>query len=127
MGYYGGNKFVLKLGRYLLLDAADLEKTEKWFQKKGKKTIFVSRFIPVVRHLISIPAGIGNMNLKEFCLYTILGAALWNGFLTYCGYVLGNNWNLVQHYSEYLSLAVAAVLLLAGIYFAYRHFKCLFR
>jgi len=122
-GYYGGNKFVLKLGKYLLLDVTDLEKIEKWFKKKGEKTIFISRFIPVVRHLISIPAGIGKMDIKKFCIYTILGATLWNGLLAYCGYVLGKNWSLVRHYSEYLSIAVATILLLAGIYFVYHHIK----
>ena len=122
-GYYGGNKFVLKLGKYLLLDFTDLEKTEKWFKKKGEKTILISRFIPVVRHLISIPAGIGKMDIKKFCMYTVLGATLWNGFLAYCGYALGKNWRLVRHYSEYISIAVATILLLAGIYFVYHHIK----
>ena len=123
MGYYGGNKFVLKYGKYLLLDETDLAKTEKWFAKRGEKTIFISRFIPVVRHLISIPAGIGKMNLKKFCLYTIIGAAIWNGILTYCGYILGKNWQSIRHYSEYISITVAVLLVLAGGYFIYRHIK----
>ncbi len=123
LGYYGGKKFVLKFGKYLLLDSADLEKTEKWFQKRGDKTIFFSRFIPVVRHLISIPAGIGKMNLKKFCLYTITGATIWNSIIAYCGYVLGENWNQIRHYSEYFSVSVAIIFLFAAIYFIYRHFK----
>jgi membrane protein DedA with SNARE-associated domain len=123
IGYYGGHKFVLKLGKYLLLDVSDLEKTEHWFSKKGVKTIFISRFVPVVRHLISIPAGIGKMDLKKFCLYTILGATIWNTFLTYCGYILGKNWNIIRHYSEYLSIAVAIMIFVAGAYFVSRHFK----
>ena len=123
LGYYGGKKFVLKFGKYLLLDSADLEKTEKWFQKRGDKTIFFSRFIPVVRHLISIPAGIGKMNLKKFCLYTIAGATLWNSFIAYCGYALGENWDKFRHYSEYFSVSVAIIFLFAAIYFIYRHFK----
>lgn len=123
IGYYGGNKVVLKFGKYLLLDIVDLEKTEKWFQKKGEITIFISRFIPVVRHLISIPAGIGKMNLKKFCLYTILGASIWNAILTFCGYILGQNWNRLRHYSEYVSITVAILLLITGVYFIRRHFK----
>jgi membrane protein DedA with SNARE-associated domain len=123
MGLYGGKKFVLKFGNYILLDVSDLEKTEKWFNKKGKKTIFISRFIPIVRHLISIPAGIGKMNLKIFCLYTILGATLWNGFLAFSGYILGKNWNLVRHYSDYISIIITPILLFALVYFIYRHVK----
>lgn len=122
-GYYGGNALVLKLGKYLLLDVTDLEKTEKWFSKKGDKIIFVSRFIPVVRHLISIPAGIGKMDLKAFCLYTVLGASMWNGSLTYLGYVLGKNWSVIRHYSEKISILVAVLLLIGGILFISRHIK----
>ena len=123
LGYYGGKRFVLKFGKYLLLNVTDLEKTERWFQKRGDKTIFFSRFIPVVRHLISIPAGIGKMNLKKFCLYTIAGATLWNSFLAYCGYALGENWNKIRYYSEYFSATITIILLFAGISFVYRHFK----
>ena len=123
IGYYGGKTFVLKFGKYLLLEVADLEKTEKWFREKGIKTIFISRFIPVVRHLISIPAGIGKMNLKKFCLYTILGATMWNLFLAYCGYVLGKNWDVIKHYSEYISIIVATILVLAGVYFIYHRLR----
>jgi membrane protein DedA with SNARE-associated domain len=123
IGFYGGNKFVLKLGKYLLLDVSDLEKTEKWFSKKGTKTIFISRFVPVVRHLISIPAGIGKMDLGKFCLYTILGATTWNALLTYAGYLLGKNWSVIRHYSEYVSILVAVLLLIAGTYFVSRHIK----
>lgn len=123
IGLYGGNKVVLKLGKYLLLDVTDLEKTEKWFHRKGAKTIFISRFIPVVRHLISIPAGVGKMHLWKFCLYTILGATMWNTILTYLGYILGENWHLIRNYSEYFSIGIAILILLSGIYFIYRHFK----
>ena len=86
----------------MFLDETDLMKTEKWFSEKGEKTVFISRFIPVVRHLISIPAGIGKMNIKKFCFYTIIGAAGWNTFLAYMGFLLGKNWELVKHYSEFI-------------------------
>lgn len=123
VGYYGGKPFVLKFGKYLLLEVDDLEKTEKWFREKGIKTIFISRFIPVVRHLISIPAGLGKMDVKKFSLYTILGATLWNLFLTVCGYILGKNWDMIKHYSEYISIAVATLLVLGGVYFIYHRLR----
>jgi membrane protein DedA with SNARE-associated domain len=123
MGYYGGNKFVIHFGKYLLLDVADLKKTEDWFAQKGEKTIFFSRFIPVVRHLISIPAGIGKMKLGHFSFYTVFGATLWNTFLAYLGYVLGENWEEVRHYSHYLSLGAAVLLGLGSVYFVIHHVK----
>src|SRR3989344_953566 len=81
MGYFGGRKFVHKFGRYFFINEGHLIYTEKFFKNYGEKTIFVGRFIPVVRHLISVPAGIGKMNLIKFSLYTILGAGIWNTFI----------------------------------------------
>jgi membrane protein DedA with SNARE-associated domain len=123
LGFYGGTKMVLKFGKYLFLDEADLEWTQKWFREKGKKTIFISRFIPVVRHLISIPAGIGKMNLAEFSVYTVVGATIWNTFLAYLGYILGKNWASVRHYSEYISISVAILLVIGGGFMVYRHIR----
>jgi membrane protein DedA with SNARE-associated domain len=123
IGFYGGKRAVLKFGKYLLLDVSDLEKTEAWFKRRGEKIIFISRFIPVVRHLISVPAGIGKMNLKKFVIYTLIGATLWNAYLAYMGYLLGKNWQIVRNYSEYISIIVFVVILLFGIFFIYRHIK----
>lgn len=123
MGAYGGERFVRSFGKYLLLDEADLNWTEDWFRTQGEKVIFFARFVPVVRHLISIPAGIGKMDLKKFCVYTILGAAVWNMFLIWLGYYLGQNWRDVRKYSEYLSLAVAVFLVVAFVIFIWRHLK----
>lgn len=123
IGYYGGHGFVNRYGKYFLLDKHDLKKTEKYFKKNGEKTIFISRFIPVIRHLISIPAGIGKMDLKKFSLYTVLGGAIWNMFLAWLGYVLGENWDKVKHYSEYISIPAAIIIVIVGVYFIYRHVK----
>lgn len=123
IGKYGGEVIVMKYGKYLLLNQHDLQKTHSWFNKKGEITVFFSRFIPVVRHLISIPAGIGKMNLKKFCIYTLIGATLWNTFLAYLGFKLGENWAEVRGYSEYISLPLAIIILVVGAYFIYRHFR----
>ncbi|MFH0822124.1 MAG: DedA family protein [Pseudomonadota bacterium] len=117
MGYWGGRPLVLHVGRYLFLNVEHLEWTERWFQRHGSWTIFVSRFIPVVRHLISIPAGLGKMKVLPFCVYTLIGATIWNSFLLYCGFVLRRNWTVVQKYSHELDLVVAAGLVVAGIWF----------
>lgn len=121
MGYYGGNKFVLAFGKYFFLDVADLAMTEEWFKKRGESVIFLARFVPVVRHLISIPAGIGKMDLKKFCLYTILGAGVWNAILLWAGFFLGSNWREIRNYSEYLSFLVAGLLVIATVIFIVRH------
>lgn len=113
MGLWGGRPLVLKAGRYLLLNHEHLEWTERWFAKHGSWTIFVSRFIPVVRHLISIPAGLGKMNLTQFCIYTVVGATIWNTFLLFCGYKLRQNWTLVQRYSHELDIVVGLVAVVA--------------
>jgi len=104
MGYWGGDKFVRKFGRFVFLDQTDLDRTEHWFTKRGPITIFIARFVPVVRHLISIPAGIGKMDLKKFILYTILGAGVWNSCLLALGFWLGQHWEEVKQYSEYFSI-----------------------
>jgi membrane protein DedA with SNARE-associated domain len=115
MGAYGGKPFVLKVGKYLLLDRHDLELTERFFHRRaGTFTIFISRFIPVVRHLISIPAGIGRMPVVSFLLATVVGATIWNSFLLLCGMKLREHWTLVQTYSHEVDLVVG-VILLAGI------------
>ncbi len=123
MGDLGGRPFVLKVGRYLLLNREDLEWTERWFERHGSWTIFVSRFIPVVRHLISIAAGLGKMRIVPFCIYTLIGATMWNTFLLVCGYHLRRNWTLVQKYSHELDLIVAAGLVLVGIWFVVVHLR----
>lgn len=123
MGAYGGEKIVIRWGKYLLLDIEDLKRTERWFAKRGEITIFIGRFIPVVRHLISIPAGIGKMDLGKFSLYTILGATTWNTILLYFGYILGENWESIRKYSEYISLPVTLIILIAIVIMAGHHFR----
>lgn len=120
MGYYGGKPFINRFGKFLLLDAHDLEITERFFAKKGELTIFISRFIPVIRHLISIPAGLGKMNLLKFSIYTIIGAGLWNSFLTYIGFKLKENWAEVMQYSHIIDIFVVAILGLAFLYYGYK-------
>lgn len=115
MGYYGGKPLILKVGKYLLLDQHHLKMTEDFFQRRsGTLTIFISRFIPVVRHLISIPAGMGKMPLGAFLIATTVGATLWNVFLLVCGMKLREHWNVVQKYSHQVDIVVVLVML-AGI------------
>lgn len=111
MGYYGGKPLVLKVGKYLLLDRHDLELTEKFFARRsGTITLFFSRFIPVIRHFISIPAGMGKMRLFPFLLATLVGATIWNSFLLWLGMKLRENWGVVQQYSHQVDIVVLILL-----------------
>ncbi len=120
IGDYGGRPLLDKFGKYLLLDHHHLDLTEKYFQKKGDITILVCRFIPVVRHLISIPAGMGKMNIWKFSIYTIIGAGLWNTFLTYVGINLKSNWDVVLKYSSVIDIVVVLMLVFVCIYAAFK-------
>ena len=118
MGYYGGKPFVLRVGKYLLLNRHDLEMTETFFHKRqGTWTIFLARFVPVVRHFISIPAGMGRMPMGPFLLVTLIGATIWNSFLLGCGYKLREHWPVVQKYSHQVDIGIVLVLLIAGVWF----------
>jgi membrane protein DedA with SNARE-associated domain len=123
IGKYGGKPFIDRFGKYLLLDREELEATEKFFGKYGQVTIFVSRFIPVVRHLISIPAGMAKMNFTRFIILTILGAGIWNSFLTWAGYYLRQNWHLVMKYSHVVDIVVIVLLAALIIFFIVRQVR----
>ena len=123
IGLFGANTFLPKYGKYFLLNHEHLEKTSKWFDKNGSKTVFISRFIPVVRHLISIPAGIAKMDLKKFIIYTFIGASIWNMFLAYIGFKLKQNWELLHKYSKQLDIAVIVVIVLFVAYHLIKHIK----
>lgn len=115
IGFYGGTPFVKKFGRYFLLRQDDLRKTEQFFQKHGQKTIFISRFIPVVRHFISLPAGASRMNLGKFILYTALGAGLWHTFLSWVGFALKENWGRIGQYTKYVDYFILLAILIAVV------------
>ncbi len=123
IGFYGGKPFISKFGKYLLLNQHHLEITEKFFNKRGEITILISRFIPVVRHFISIPAGIGKMNIYKFIIFTIVGASIWNTFLTWIGFVLRENWKEVMKYSHVIDVFVVIIMAIIFIYFGFKLLK----
>jgi len=117
MGYFGGKPLILKVGRFLLLNRRDLERTEQFFHRKaGLTTVFIARFVPVVRHFISIPAGMGRMPLLPFLAVTFVGATMWNVFLLYCGMKLRDHWPTVQKYSHQIDIVIVIGILIFGIW-----------
>ncbi len=110
-----GMQAISRFGKFVFLNEHHLEETSEWFRKHGEATILVGRFIPVVRHLISIPAGAGKMNFPRFVFFTTVGAAGWNGFLAYAGFYAGQNWETVYHLLDSISIAVGVILVIIVI------------
>lgn len=103
-----------KIGKMLLLSSEKIQKSELFFNEHGKTSTFIGRFIPVIRHLISIPAGLAKMNYLHFIVFTALGAGLWNCVLALLGYLAHGQQAIINKYSHELSyvfLVVGVVLL----------------
>lgn len=122
VGAAGGKPLLLKYGKYLLIRRHDIEKTENWFQRHGKATIFFARLVPVIRHIISLPAGIARMPLRQFFVQTFLGATLWGSFLILLGYYLGQNWESVANKLKRFDLVIGVLIVVALMVLAVRFF-----
>lgn len=122
-GAAGGKPLLLRYGRYIFVRPADLDRAHAYFEQYGARTIFIARFLPVVRHLISIPAGIARMRLAPFLALTAAGASIWGGGLMVLGYVLGDNWEGVVRTWKKIDLFVAAAVVLGLVYLAVRFIR----
>ena len=110
----GVRRLVAAYGRFVFISEHDLDRAAGWFQRYGEAVIFFGRLIPIIRSLVSIPAGYTRMNPVRFLLYTTLGTALWSLLLTYAGWVLGENWETIREYTgPYENAALAAIVLAA--------------
>lgn len=112
-----------KLGTFLRLKPRDIDRSVDWFQQRGYLTVFFCRFIPVIRSLISIPAGVARMPLLPFITYTVLGTMLWNTILIVLGALAGDNWSVIldmfNRYKYYLFIPV----IVFGSYFLYKFYS----
>jgi membrane protein DedA with SNARE-associated domain len=115
LGFYGGRPVLEKYGKYLLINKHHIDLSEQWFKKYGSGVIFSARFIPVVRHAISIPAGIARMSFVKFTLYTVAAVIPWTMFFLYLGMVLGENWAGIKDAAKPYIIPVAVIALIAGI------------
>lgn len=115
--HYLGRPLILKYGKYVLIPPDKFERVEKFFLKHGEISTFIGRLLPVVRHLISIPAGLAGMNHLKFSLYTLAGAGIWCTILTWIGYAIGENQQLIMQYShQALVWVLLFSLLLVAVY-----------
>ncbi|MCQ2090487.1 MAG: DedA family protein [Fibrobacter sp.] len=117
-------KFVdSRLGHFLLLDAQKVEKAEQFFRDHGAVSTLVGRFIPVIRQLISIPAGLAEMKLLPFAAFTAIGATIWNIILAVLGYVAHGQKDVIQAYSHELSLGLVVLGVLFVGYMVWQALK----
>ena len=113
-----------RLGKVLRLKVSDIDNADNWFDNKGNKTVFFCRFIPLVRSLISIPAGMSEMRMFKFLLYTLFGSLIWNTVLIIVGSVVGENWTkivgILDTYSH-IVVIILFIIFVVGVYFFYRN------
>lgn len=112
-----------RLGQMLHFKREDVERAAHWFEKKGRITVFACRFIPIIRSLISIPAGMTKMPMGVFLLYTTAGTFLWNTVLVHLGVFAGESWERVAEYIDlyaHATLVVLIILFVIGAIFFYK-------
>ncbi|MBG9445216.1 DedA family protein [Cytobacillus firmus] len=120
LGAYGGRPVLYKYGKYLLIQKKHLDASEKWFEKYGTGVIFTARFIPVIRHAISIPAGIAKMPLSVFTVYTLAAMVPWTVLFLLLGMELGDHWRDIKEYAKPFILPIIVIALVSGaIYLFY--------
>lgn len=115
VGTTGGRAFILRYGRYILLNPHHLERAERWFSRRGELTVFVARLLPAFRTFISLPAGIAKMPLGRFLFYSTLGSIPWNVALLIAGYQLGAHWESIGTHLKpitYIGIALFVIALL---------------
>jgi membrane protein DedA with SNARE-associated domain len=120
VGAAGGKPLLLRYGKYVLVRPDDIRKTEEFFARHGAWTVLIARFLPVVRHLISLPAGIARMRLSLFALQTFIGAMIWGGGLMIVGYQIGANWESFSKSAKRIDLVFAALVVLIIVTIAVR-------
>ena len=109
--------FLDRFGKYLFIDKKDVDWAFNLFDKHGNKIVVVGRLIPIVRTLVSLPAGVAKMDFGVFTLYTFLGTVIWNIILVFAGYILGDNWEVVSGYvNKYENAIIILGVTAVGLY-----------
>jgi membrane protein DedA with SNARE-associated domain len=121
LGRYAGRPFLERFGKYIFIHKKQIDLSEQWFNRYGTGVIFTARFIPVVRHAISIPAGLAKMPLWKFTLYTTLAVIPWSILFIYLGNTLGENWESINaKAAPYVLPFIWASVGLTALYFLYQ-------
>ena len=115
IGRYGGRPAVLRYGRVLRVDPEDLSRAERWFERWGDWMVLGSRLVPLVRSVVSVPAGVMRMSVLRFTVLTAIGSFVWNLLLVRAGYQLGANWDEVTALVESYALVIRVGVVLAAV------------
>ena len=123
-----GNKLLLKfantrLAHMMLIDQSSIEKSENYFRKHGKTSTLIGRLVPGIRQLISLPAGLANMKLSDFILYTTIGSTIWNVILALLGYFFWSQKDILDKYYTELSLVFLGLGILYVAYLIFNGFR----
>lgn len=117
------SKFLDRYGKYLFIQKDDVDWVFGLFEKHGKKIVLFGRLIPIVRTLISFPAGVAKMNFTVFSMFTLVGALVWNTILTFAGYFLGDSWEVVSGYVSKYEKGILIFLVLVFVLYILRGIK----
>lgn len=112
-----------KIGKVLFLKEKDIDKADAWFDNKGNKSVFFCRFVPIVRSLISIPAGMSEMPMVKFIVYTFCGSLIWNTVLIRLGHTLSDNWSIMLDILDKYKIIAIVIMLCIFIYVLYKFYK----
>jgi membrane protein DedA with SNARE-associated domain len=118
---YLGRPLLLKYGKYVWITEEKFARVERFFKNHGEVSTFIGRLLPVVRHLISLPAGLAGMNHLKFSLYTLFGAGLWVTVLSYIGYFIGANRELIMQYSHQALIAAVVLSVVIATVYVWNH------
>lgn len=129
LGYYLEEHIALNLvkkyGKFILLSEHEYLRSIHWFKKYGSSIAFFSRLLPAVRTVISLPAGLSEMNVWKFSIYTFLGSLIWSAFLTYIGFFLGENWHSLEVYFRKFEILIGVILILGALWYINHKLKLL--
>ncbi|AXG99553.1 DedA family protein [Deinococcus wulumuqiensis] len=115
---FGEDKLVAwadKHGKWLTLSGKDIKKADDWFDRHGSKAVLFGRMVPGIRSLLSLPAGMSEMPLPKFLIYSAIGSALWSAALAYAGYALGENYDRVEQYVGPASKVILGLLVVGAV------------
>jgi membrane protein DedA with SNARE-associated domain len=121
--HFLGRPLLLKYGKYVWITEKKFARVETFFKEHGEVSTFIGRLLPVVRHLISLPAGLAGMNHVKFAFYTLLGAGIWVTILTFIGYVIGANQDLIMEYSHQAVIGVVIASIVIIVFYVRAHKK----
>ncbi|MEK7859945.1 MAG: DedA family protein [Chloroflexota bacterium] len=119
----GGRPLLERYGRYIFIDAHDLEVADRWFERYGAYAVFFARMVPIARSVISIPAGVARMPLWRFALFSALGTVPWVMLLIWAGMVLGESWLAIKDLLQPYEYVVIGALVVLFAYFLWRQLR----